>query len=861
MGSNVQLQCLYLLEQCKSVLHLKQVHAFASKTGADSGTLFTGKLLLLAAVTLANALDYALHFLAEFPSPDAFMFNTVIRGLAESPQPYQSFITYAHMKRLSLSPDSFSFAFLFKAAANTRSLSTGSQIHSQSIHYGLDAHLYVATTMVSLYAECGCIASAEKVFGELSHPNVVAWNAMVTAYFRSGDVAGAGQVFDQMPVRNITTWNLMLAGYMKGGKLGEARILFREMERKDQVSWNTMIVGFASHGYFEEAFGFFRELMREGIMPNEVSFTGALSACAQIGAFESGKILHGLIEKTGMNFIMAVSNALLDMYARCGKIDMAKQVFYCDMEKRNIVSWTSMIAALAMQGHGKEALELFHEMMKAGIIPDWITFIAVLYACSHSGLVEQGVELFQSMSCEYGVQPSVEHYGCIVDLYGRAGMLEKAYEFAIQMPIKPNSIIWRTLLGACSIHGNVRLAEDIKMRLAELEPNDSSDYVLLSNVYAKAGKWNDVIDVRKSMNEKSMRKDPGWSAVEVNKVIYSFIASDMRSNVQEEALMKLEEIMSRLRMEGYFPQLANVLHDIEEEEKENAIVRHSEKLAVAFGIARICEEEVIRIVKNLRVCRDCHDVMKLISKQLVRTYICCISFVSACNGSVYLLDNNSPSTTRMNTHCRVSSLLANDAPHEYPYAQEIHHICSISLSSLACLHLQVINIQHPLLLAPSGSSPFQCLTANQLVTEPVPIIKSVKIELPRSIGIEYFHLHNTPEMHRVRVACIHIDGAPPSPGTNGCAIKETREVAGFVQTTPTWLCFSNLHFRHRVSSNPICMGLVRNVTQSAPLKSDLMDDSDAAKTPEWMDALTSNAAGNTAVALSHSDNVKEKDNS
>ncbi|XP_028549956.1 pentatricopeptide repeat-containing protein At1g74630 [Dendrobium catenatum] len=618
MGSNVQLQCIYLLEQCKSVLHLKQVHAFASKIGADSGTLFTGKLLLVAAVTLVNALDYALHFLADFPSPDAFMFNTVIRGLAESPQPYQSFITYAHMKRLSLSPDSFSFAFLLKAAANNRSLSTGSQIHSQSIHYGLDAHLYVATTMVSLYAECGCIASAEKVFGELSHPNVVAWNAMVTAYFRSGDVAGAGQVFDQMPVRNITTWNLMLAGYMKGGNLGEARILFKEMERKDQVSWNTMIVGFASHGYFEEAFGFFRELMREGIMPNEVSFTGALSACAQVGAFESGKILHGLIEKTGMNFIMAVSNALLDMYARCGKIDMAKRVFYCDMEKRNIVSWTSMIAALAMQGHGKEALELFHEMLKAEIIPDWITFIAVLYACSHSGLVEQGVELFQSMSCEYGVQPSVEHYGCIVDLYGRAGMLEKAYEFAKQMPIKSNSIIWRTLLGACSIHGNVRLAEDIKMRLAELEPNDSSDYVLLSNVYAKAGKWNDVIDVRKSMNEKSMRKDPGWSAVEVNKVIYSFIASDTRSNVQEEALMKLEEIMSRLRMEGYWPQLANVLHDIEEEEKENAIVRHSEKLAVAFGMARMCEEEVIRIVKNLRVCRDCHDVMKLISKVFKR---------------------------------------------------------------------------------------------------------------------------------------------------------------------------------------------------------------------------------------------------
>ncbi|XP_020577409.1 pentatricopeptide repeat-containing protein At1g74630 [Phalaenopsis equestris] len=618
MSSTLQLQCLYLLEQCKSVLHLKQAHAFASKTGADSGILFTGKFLLLAAVTLSDGLEYALHFLAQFPIPDTFMFNTVIRGLAESPQPYHSFITYADMMRHSLAPDSFSFAFLLKAAANSRSLFAGTQLHSHSIHYGLDAHLYVATTMVSLYAECGCIVSAEKVFGELSHPNAVAWNAMATAYFRSGDVAGAGRVFEQMPVRNLTSWNLMLAGYMKVGELGEARMLFGEMDRKDQVSWSTMIVGFASHGYFQEAFGLFRDLMRDGIMPNEVSLTGVLSACAQTGAFESGKILHGLIEKTGMNFIMAVSNALLDMYARCGKIDMSKQVFYCEMEQKNVVSWTSMIAALAMQGHGEEAVELFHKMTKSRIKPDWITFVAVLYACSHSGLVEQGFELFQRMGDEYGVLPSVEHYGCIVDLYGRAGMLEKAYEFAKHMPIKPNSIIWRTLLGACSIHGNVRLAEDVKMRLEELEPNDSSDYVLLSNVYAKAAKWNDVIDVRKSMSEKSMGKDPGWSAVEVNKVIYSFVASDVRSNVCQEALMKLEEIMSRVRMEGYLPQVANVLHDIEEEEKENAIVRHSEKLAVAFGIARMGEEEVIRIVKNLRVCRDCHDVMKLISKAFKR---------------------------------------------------------------------------------------------------------------------------------------------------------------------------------------------------------------------------------------------------
>ncbi|PKA45694.1 Pentatricopeptide repeat-containing protein [Apostasia shenzhenica] len=618
MSSSHHLQCVSLLKRCKYLVHLKQVHALAAKIGTDADSLFAGKVILLASVTVVDAIEYACRLLATFPSPDAFMFNTIIRGLAESDQPNRSLLTYAQMKGRSLSPDSFSFAFLLKAAANFKSLSAGIQLHSHAIHHGLDAHLFVGTTMVSMYAECGCIASAEKAFDQLPQPNVVAWNAMVTAYFCCGEAPNARKVFAQMPLRNLTSWNLMLAGYTKMGELGEARMLFSEMELKDQVSWSTMIAGFASHGHFEEALGFFRKLiMTQGILwwSNEVSLTAVLSACAQRGAFESGKILHGLIQKTGLNSIVAVGNALLDMYARCGHIAMAQRVFSREMCNKNIVSWTSMIAALAMQGRGEESLVFFNEMVESGIRPDWISLVAVLYACSHSGLVQQGCELFQRMENDYGVQPSVEHYGCVVDLYGRAGLLEKAYDFVTQMPMKPNAIIWRTLLGACSIHGNVELAEGVRMKLAELEPNDSSDCVLLSNVYAMARKWSNVAEVRNSMNEKSMRKDPGWSSVEVNKVVYSFVASDKLSSVREEAIEKLEEIMLKLRMEGYKPQVSNVLHDIEEEEKEDAIVRHSEKLAVAFSIGRMrVEDQVITIVKNLRVCRDCHEVMKLISK-------------------------------------------------------------------------------------------------------------------------------------------------------------------------------------------------------------------------------------------------------
>ena len=544
------------------------------------------------------------------------MHNTLIRGLAESDTPQNSLITFVEMRRRLTAPlDSFSFAFLLKAAASYRSLESGIQLHCQAIVHGLDTHLFVGTTLVSMYAECGFVAFAKKVFEEMFEPNVVAWNAVVTACFRCGDVKGADMMFKRMPFRNLTSWNVMLAGYTKAGELELARKLFLEMPVKDDVSWSTMIVGFAHNGFFYEAFGFFRELQQVGMRPNEVSLTGVLSACADAGAIEFGKILHGFIEKSGFLWMVSVNNALLDTYSKCGNVGMARLVFERMPEKRSIVSWTSMIAGLAMHGYGEEAIQLFHEMEESGIRPDGIAFISILYACSHAGLIEKGYEYFYKMKDIYNIEPAIEHYGCMVDLYGRAGQLDKAYEFIIHMPVLPTAIIWRTLLGACSIHGNVKLAERVKERLSELDPNNSGDHVLLSNIYAIAGKWKDVAAVRRSMTDQRMNKTPGWSMIEVDKIMYSFVAGEVQNSITEEAYEKLKEIMLKLRVEGcYIPEVGSVLHDIEEEEKEDSVSRHSEKLAVAFGIARLCKGSIIRIVKNLRVCRDCHTVMKLISK-------------------------------------------------------------------------------------------------------------------------------------------------------------------------------------------------------------------------------------------------------
>ncbi|XVE56939.1 hypothetical protein DITRI_Ditri04bG0051100 [Diplodiscus trichospermus] len=613
---NTSHNCLSLLTKCKTLKTLKQVHASLLKTGHHSDPFFAGKLILHCAVTISDALHYARHFFLHFPNPDVFMYNTLIRGFSEAGSPQDSIFTFIDMRRkLGVPPDSFSFAFVLKAAANFESLRAGIQLHCQALTHGFDTHLFVGTTLISMYGECGSAYFAKKVFEQMLEPNVVAWNAIVTACFRCADVNGARKMFDLMAFKNSTSSNVMIAGYAKAGEMELARKVFWDMKVKDDVSWSTMIVGFVHNGCYDEAFVYFKELRRMGLRPNEVSLTGVLSGCAQVGAFEFGKILHGFIEKSGFNWISSVNNALLDMYARCGNVGMAQLVFQTMRNKKSVVSWTSMIEGLAIHGYAEEAIQVFHEMEGCGVRPDSVTFVSLLYACSHAGLIEQGFGYFSRMKDVYYIEPNIEHYGCMVDLYGRAGYLQKAYDFICQMPISPNAIIWRTLLGACSVHGDVELAVQAKQKLSELEPDDSGDNVLLSNIYAVAGKWKDVAGLRRSMTDQKIKKTPGWSMIEVDRTMYSFVAGEKSSKIAAEAYEKLKEIILRLRLEGgYVPEVASVLHDVEEEEKEDSVYKHSEKLAVAFGISRLSKGRVIRVVKNLRICRDCHTVMKLISK-------------------------------------------------------------------------------------------------------------------------------------------------------------------------------------------------------------------------------------------------------
>jgi pentatricopeptide repeat protein len=382
-----------------------------------------------------------------------------------------------------------------------------------------------------------------------------------------------------------------------------------------------MVNGYVQAGDGREALGLFARMQADGVRPDDTVLVGVLAACAQLGVLEQGKWVHGYLKANNIRITVFLGTALVDMYAKCGEMQLAMEVFKV-MKEKNVLAWTTMIKGLAMHGRGSEALELFSQMERLGVKPDDIAFIGALCACTHTGLVDKGRELFDSMVRKYGIKPKIEHYGCMVDLLARNGLLNEAREMVEKMPMKPDALIWGALMAGCRFHKNVELAEYVVKHWIELEPDKSGAYVLLGNIYAASGRHASAREIRHLMREKGVDKTPGCSTVEIKGVIHQFIVGDLSHPFIEEILSKWDEIDSRIRLEeGYVPDKKEVLLDIEEEEKENALSRHSEKMAIAFALINTSDDMPIRIVKNLRVCHDCHHVTKLISKVYGREII------------------------------------------------------------------------------------------------------------------------------------------------------------------------------------------------------------------------------------------------
>ncbi|KAL5981004.1 hypothetical protein ACLOJK_028924 [Asimina triloba] len=548
------------LQRCTSLSHMKQLQAHMISSGIFQTYPSTRtKLLELCALSSPDNIDYASALFHHIHRPLTNDWNALIRGLAQSHQPKRAVLCYLSMTRLSCTarPDALTCSFALKACAAVMALPEGKQLHAHLVRFGFQADVRLQTTFVDLYAKCG-------------------------------ELDAAWQVFDEMSLRDVATWNALVIGLAQGSRPRDALDLFCRMQI-------------------------------EGAGPNEVTVIGALSACSQLGALKDGEAVHSFVREEGLDTNLRVCNALIDMYSKCGSVNRALGVFD-SMTNRSLVTWNTTIMGLAMHGRGHQAVELFSQIRPSGVSPDGVTYLAALFACNHAGLVDEGLHLFDEMAV-WGVAPNIKHYGCIVDLLGRSGRLEEAYRVITSMPIPADVVLWQSLLGACKTYSKVELAERASQQLSMMGSKSDGDYVLMSNVYAAQQRWDDVGRVREAMKNDDVKKVPGFSFIETNGVIHKFVNGDQGHPDWKEIYRTLDEIGFRVQALGYVPRTDFVLHDIGEEDKQNALLYHSEKLAVAYGLIRSGGKAQIQVIKNLRICGDCHVFIKLVSKSCGREII------------------------------------------------------------------------------------------------------------------------------------------------------------------------------------------------------------------------------------------------
>eukprot|EP01018_Ginkgo_biloba_P018482 Gb_07217 [translate_table: standard] len=635
----------------------KWIHGYSIRCGFESN-IFVGTALIDMYAKCGH-IEFALQLFNKMSERNVVSWSAMIAGCAHNEHPNEALALFNQMQLSDVQPNPVTVVSVLQACAHLGALEQGKWVHDYITRNGFESNIFVGTALIDMYAKCGSIEIACQLFDAMSKRDIISWNAMIDGYAQNGRVNEALTLFHQMQLANLKpnivtavnvlqacthlgalgqgklihgyvikngfeldafVENSLIGMYAKSGNVEDAWKLFDKTCKRDVVSWNAMIAGYAQTGHANEALRLFHQMQLADVTSDSATLVSVLQACAHLAYLLQGKWIHGYIIRHGFEMDVSVGNSLVSMYAKCGSIDIARRLFD-NMPQRNAVSWNAIIAGYGMHGHGEEALALFSQMQQKGMEPDCITFVCVLSACSHAGFLDEGWQYFDSMIQDYCITPRMEHYACMVDLLGRAGHLNVAQDFIKKMPFEPDASVLGALLGACRIHSNIELGEQVAERLFVLEPENAGFYVLLSNIYASAGRWDDAARVRTMMNERGVKKIPGWSLIEVNNKVHAFLVED-RSHPQSEKIYAILETLSgQMKEAGYVPNTNFVLHDVEEEVKEHMLCSHSEKLAIAFGLINTSPGTPIRIVKNLRVCGDCHTATKFISKIVRREII------------------------------------------------------------------------------------------------------------------------------------------------------------------------------------------------------------------------------------------------
>lgn len=526
-------------------------------------------------------LEEAKAMFLRIPLRNSASWAAMISGFVQNGLSREALKLFAELHRSGTSINNSSFTSALFACANTGDVGIGLQIHSLAIKTRCQSNSFVGNGLISMYAKCK-------------------------------NMEGMSQDFGITRVRDSISQNSLISGLSENHMLQDARKTFDEMPRRDVVSWTAIISAYEQAGQVDVAFELFLEMLARGMKPNQLTVTSLLSACGCLGATRLGEQIHVLIHKLGLNLCLFMYNALITMYFKCGSLDGL--CIFEEMPDRDIVTWNAVLAGCAQNGLGKEAVKIFEQMKAAGILPNEISFLGLLCACSHAGLVEKGWSYFNSMSQDYGITPLVHHYTCMVDLLGRAGRLNEAESFIENIPVELDSAIWKALLAACRIHRDTKLGQKVAERLLKMGMQRSGTYVLLSNMYASQGMWEKVREIRELMKNSGVTKEPAVCWVQIKNKVHYFRIGDKGHEEFKEINSKLNDLYRNFKATGYVPDTNLVLHDVEEEQKQDELLYHSEKLAVVYGIMRTPSGSPVQILKNLRICGDCHSFMKFISK-------------------------------------------------------------------------------------------------------------------------------------------------------------------------------------------------------------------------------------------------------
>ncbi|GFY96347.1 pentatricopeptide repeat (PPR) superfamily protein [Actinidia rufa] len=500
---NLSYTLLAFLDKCKSLSHLKQIHALGIAFGLSQSHPFASEVLSFTATYDSADINYSHQIFSHLTHPTIFNWNTIIRGHSKSKNPSKSVAIFVEMLRIGVSPDHLTYPFVCKACARLMDLKLGLAIHCCVLKTGFESDRFIRNSLIHLYASCGNIVCARKVFDEMHNKNMVSWNAMLDGYAKCGDMCLGREVFDLMPERDVVSWSSLIDGYVKDGQYREALAIFERMK----------VVGPKA---------------------NDVTMVSVLCACAHLGALEHGRTMHRYMLENALPLTLELQTSLVDMYAKCGAIEDALVVFRGVSKKQtDVLVWNAMIGGLATHG-----------------------------ACVHGGLVKEAWSFFESLNKD-GMTPKSEHYACMVDVLARAGQLTEAYQFLHRIPVEPTASMLGALFNGCMNHRKLDLAEIVGRKLVELEPEHDGRYVGLSNAYAVIKRWAEAKTMREAMERRGMKKSPGLSFVEVFGKLHSFIAHDKTHPETEQIYMMLTLVVKQMKFDADSEILENELYDME----------------------------------------------------------------------------------------------------------------------------------------------------------------------------------------------------------------------------------------------------------------------------------------------------------